>query len=360
MATAVETATTFDTLTKKYIEPGLHDQVFSGTPVLDDMRDNIKFRSGKEVQTNIQTDSNTVNWYDPDTDIDLSIDWSTPDIAEEINYGWAYAYESIRLPAHQVDGQGGEAIADLLKTYTDNARDSMGSALYSALWAVSGSGPGDHAATQITSMWDLANDESDVYGQKEIGDIDTSSVTLFNSMVMEEGDNSAVSPSLANIKAMIMRIQHETGKRPDACYVHEDYWHVLAAQLESQVIRNASNRYTDWGYETFEVLGVPVVYDPGVPGQAFTGGANRYAAGGYEAVFWNWDIAYPVANEKWNLKFHPNGWQMPTQKIPQYVNTLNLWMNFVCKERRALGHIYNVDLDQDVSNWAKGTITVPS
>jgi len=360
VATAVETQATFNAFTTDYILPGLHDQVFRDTAVLTELNRHIKPFKGKAYKAKVQVGKVTNHWYDPDADIWADLDFTTPEIGAEVSYGLKYSYETIRLPAHEVDQQGAAQNVDMLVSYTKNAVSSLKESLNTALFAVTG-----HAATQVASLWDIANDHNADYGCATIGGITANGTTYgyWRAHIMEGEDTyaTAVSPSLANIEYMIERIRRTTGEKPDLVIVDEAYYHILKAQLiPVQMEAEGKNRIRDYGLDSFTVSGVPVTWEDNMPSSDWTSGqTKRDDAGGSEALFINWDAVFGIKNAKWNFNFHPDGWQLTNTKIPNYINSLYLAMNLACTSRRHLGHIFNVDLSQDVADYRRGTITLP-
>jgi len=364
MATAVETADTFDAYTDRYILPGLHDQVFTGTPLLKELGTRIRPFQGSSFQGRLQVGSITNNWYNPATDVDLDLDFTTPEIGAEFSYNLVHAYEAIRLPAYQVDQQDAAGNIRMLVAYTNNAKESLRIDLAAKLLGVSGTGPGDHSATHPTSLWDICNDHNAEYGKAAIGGITADATTngYWRAHIMEAGTSYTVpvSPSLQNIAKMITRMEVTNGKKPDLVCVDEDYYDVLEAQLTPvQVQTGRTNRFRDWGYDSFSIKSVPVIWDPNMPGLSYSGTTDRYTCGGSEALIIDWDHMFGIKNSKWNFSFQPGGWYLDPTKQPGYYNSLHSWLNFVATSRRAQGHIFNVNLAQDPQDWTKGAITLP-
>lgn len=364
MAVAVETADTFNAYTDRYILAGLHDQVFTGTPLLTELGTRIRGFQGTKFEGRIQIGEITNHWYDPDADVDLDLDFTTPEIGAEFSYGLKYAYEAVRLPAHQVDRQSGEKNIRMLVAYTNNAKKSLRKDLNAKLLALSGSGPGDHSANQPTSLWDICNDHNAEYGKAAIGGITADGTThgYWRAHIMEGQATyaTAVSPSLQNVGKMVTRIAATVGEKPDLIVVDEDFYDVLEAQLTPiQMQTTRSNRFRDWGYDSFTVKGVPVIWDPDMPGLSYAGSTDRHTCGGSEALFINWATMFGIKDAKWNFAFQPGGWYLDPTKIPAYYNSLFSAINYVTTMRRAQGHMFNVNLSQDPADFTKGVITLP-
>ena len=364
MATAVETATTFDAYTDRYIMPGLHDQVFTGTPLLKELGTRIRGFQGKKFEGRLEVGSMTNRWYEPATDVDLDLNFTTPEIGAEFSYDLKRSYEAMRLPAYEVDQQDAAGNVRMLVTYANNAKMSMRKDLAAKILGVSGTGPGDHSVNEPTSLWDICNDHNAAYGKAAIGGITADGTTngYWRAHIMEAGTTYtvAVSPSLQNIGKMVMRMQATNGRKPDLICVDEDYYDVLEAQLTPvQVQTSKSNRFRDWGYDSFSIKGVPVIWDPDMPGLSYSGTTDRYTCGGSEALLIDWETMFGIKNAKWNFSFQPGGWYLDPTKIPAYYNSLHCSLNFIATQRRTQGHIFNVNLGQDPQDWTKGAITLP-
>lgn len=367
MATPVETTATFNALTEDYILPGIHDQIFTGTPLLKELGEKIQGFTGEKFTGKVQIGEITNHWYDPDADLDADVDFTTPDIATEFEYNLKYSEEGIRLPVHQVDRQGRESNIKMLDRYTDVARRSLRKDLNSALVAVSGSGPGNHSANQPTSLWDICNDHNAEYGCATIGGItaDGTGNGYWRAHIMEGQDTyaTAVSPSLQNVENLLDDIMYSVGEPPDLFVVDRAYYKVLRAQLLPIEIHTQSpehNRFVDWGFDSFKIRGVPVIWDRNMPGLTYVGGTDRHTCGGSELLAINWATMYGIKDDKWNFKFHPEGWWLTKVKQTlQYLNTLHCWINFVTEMRRAQGHIFNVDITQDPADFTDGVVTLP-
>jgi len=361
MAVSVETATTFSALTENYIEPGIFDQIFEGpSPLMKEIGRVWKDWRGENYEIKLETDELTLDWYAPASDIDASFTFTTPEIATQVTYSEKYGVIAIRLPCYQVDKQpSAPDKLRMLTRYTDNARKVAAKGILSASLAASPDANGPE------SLWEIINDHDATYGYATVGGItsDGSSNGYWRSHIMQGTGTfgTAVSPSLQNIGFMVDRMARTVGEKPDVIVVAPDYYDVLEAQLTPVQVQNGpDNRFKDWGYDSFNIKGVPVIWEDEMPGAAWASGqTTRLAAAGYEALLINWKYLKAIETAKWNLKFHPNGWEIDGTKVPCYLNTLHLWWNWATSSRRAHGHIFNVDISQAPSSYTKGTITRP-
>ena len=362
MATAVETATTFSAFTEKYVEPGIFDQIFNvkDSPLLKEIGARWKDWRGEQYEIKLEVGELSMTYYNPATDIAADFTFTTPEIGTEVKYTEVFGYIPIRLPCYQVDKQPSSAgKLGMLTRYTENARRAFSKELIAAALEAS---PG---ANEPTSLWEIINDHNADYGCAAIGGITADATTngYWRSHIME-GETTysvAVSPSLQNFGYMVTRIERTIGSRPDVIVVHPNLYDVLEAQLNPQQMQTqADNRFRNWGYDSFTIKGVPVIWEDDMPGSAWTSGQNNRAdAAGYEALFINWEYLRAIETDKWNMKFHPNGWEIDSTKVPCYHNTLHAWYNWGCSSRRAHGHMFNIDIAQSPSEYTKGSITRP-
>lgn len=334
--------TNFDALVQEYIEPGLVDNYFKGTPVLDALRKTQRRAGGDVIQTLLEyAEGDAASVADK-----AALTPTETDVATRSTYNWRHYYADVQLSKWELAlSQEPEGLADLMQVITANAMKAMKKVVSSKLFVT-------QATTNLDALIDAADDgtTTDPYGGIAVGDF---SGWAANVMEDDAATSGAVAPSITNFKRMIRRIQMYSGEKPDMCVVHPDLYDIVEAQVDDNdfVSMIRLNSGIEVGYDAININGCNIVADLDMIGDTNTA-ANR--SDGYEAMFLNWSYVWLAHFPATSWKFE--GWQKP-YNYRDIVNYLWLDGNVVCSQRRALGRIYNIDITLDPNVWVAGAFT---
>ena len=334
--------TNLDALVQEYIEPGLVDNYFKGTPVLDALRLTQRRAGGDEIQTLLEYAEG-----DAASVADKAILTPTEtDVATRSTWTWRHYYADVQLSKWELGlSQEPEGLADLMQVITANAMKAMKKVVSSHLFAT-------QTSTNLDALIDGADDGSttDPYG-----DIAVSDFAGWKASVIEDDASTSgkVAPSITNVKRMIRRIQMYSGEKPDMAVVHSDLYDIIEAQVDDNDIVSMIrlNNGVEVGYDNININGCAIVADLDMKGNTNTA-ANR--SDGYEIMFLNWSYIWLAYFPETSWKFE--GWQKP-YNYRDIVNYLWLDANVVCSQRRSLGRIYNIDITLDPNVWVAGAFT---
>ncbi len=267
-------------------------------------------------------------------------------VATRGTFDWRHYYADVRLSKWELGlSQGPEGLADLMQVITANAMKAMKNVVSTKLFTT-------QSGNDLDALIDAADDGTSVdpYGSIAVADMSS-----WKAQVMEDDSSSSgkVAPSITNFKRMIRRIQMYSGEKPDMCVVHPDLYDIIEAQVDDNdfVSMIRLNNGVEVGYDAININGCHVVPDLDMTGSAYSSG-NR--SDGYEAIFLNWNYIWLAYYPDTSWKFE--GWQKPYD----YRDIINyLWLdgNVVCSQRRALGHIYNIDITLDPNQWVAGAFS---
>jgi len=339
---ALDYTTNLDALVREYIEPGLVDNYFSGTPVLDALRKTQRRAGGDVIQTLLEYDAGDAAAVADKAQLTPS----ETDVATRSTYSWRHYYADVRLSKWELGlSQEPEGLADLMQVITANAMKALKKVVSAKLFTT-------QSGNDLDALIDAADDgtTTDPYGSIEVSDLPS-----WAAHVIEDDDNSSgkVAPSITNFKRMIRRIQMYSGEKPDMCVVHPDLYDIIEAQVDDNdfVSMIRLNNGVEVGYDAININGCSVVADLDMTGSAFSSGSR---SDGYEAMFLNWNYVWLANFPDTSWKFE--GWQKPYD-YRDIVNYLWLDGNVVCSQRRALGRIYNIDITLDPNDWVAGAFS---
>lgn len=336
---ALTWATNLDTLVREFIEPGLVDNYFSGTPVLDALRQTQRRAGGDVIQVLLEyATQSAASVADK-----AQLTYADTELITRGQANWRHYYADTMMSKWELAlSQEPEGLADLMQVKTANAMKAMKDVVSAKLFTA-------QATTNLNSLIDAADDVTGYEG------IATADMATWKAQVME--DDAAVSgkvaPSITNIKRMIRRVQMYSGEKPDMCVVAPDLYDIIEAQVDDNdfVSMIRLNNGVEVGYDAININGCKVVADLDMVGSAWT---STTRGNGYEAMFLNWKYCWLAYFPETSWKFE--GWQKPVD----YRNIINyLWLdaNVVCSQRRALGRIFNIDITIDPTSWVAGAFT---
>ena len=347
----------FDALTNDYQGKVLVDNIFRGTPFLQKARQNMIGVSGKSWTPLLEYGSESGEWYTSNSQLGTM---TTPSTQIATRAAWTlFMYRrKVYLAADVVDQQGSEAIVDIMAAHVKNATESM-----RMNWSTASMSTVSNACTNVGSIADnITGTVGGLNGH-------TTGYYWWQSHAIEGTDTwaTATSPSLRNLEKMIRSMRNTNGQQdgPDLIVVSEDYWDVLAAQISSNqyaaaLQANMTNDVVKWGFSALFLDGVPVVSDRDAPGSAWVPAqSTRTTAAGYEALLLNFNHLKFAYNKGRSFKWDPDGWRRPLD-YDAYVNYIYLWGTFGTDSRRALGHVFNVDITQDIDSFTAGTVELPN
>jgi len=360
MAESIPSASTFDALTDDYKPRVLIDNIFTGSPTWNYIKQNMFPLSGRTWQPLIEYAGLTGEWYERADKVEDE-DALVGDIATRASYVLRMFRQQVLLAAPDVDMQGTESLIDLMKAYVRNASESIRSQMTTSLF------------TTVAKGFDGLDKMCDNVINADYGGLnpDADSLPTWVAHVMEgEADNGnafgvAVSPWIENIARMRRAIIETCGQgtSPDICVVQSDYYDKLAAYVgENQYLiakaANASNQVVKWGFDALFCNDMPIVSERACPGAPWVAGqATRALAKGYQAFLVNFDHCKLGFNSKRAFKWDPGGWVRP-RNFDGYENWLYVWANLGTDMRRAQGRIFNVDIAQE-SGYTYGTVDIP-
>jgi len=347
---AITSLSTFNALTDDYNEKFFYDNIFRDTATLEYARRNTVNIAGKAWHVPVRIAKSTPAAYARGAQL-ANPTTISGELGTEAAYTVKYIRLAVLLENQDVILNNQAAIANLLNAYITDAAESMRMYLSSKLFSA-------QTGNEIDSLIDACNDSN-------WGGINpaTAGYGQWKCHVMEDttGSTVPVSPSLANMQYMANTIQITSGKAPPLAVVNEALWNVLAAQVlaNPQLAGWRSGPVVNWGLSAFRLAaGTEVAPDRDCPGSAWSTNADRVTAAGYEALFLNWDhVKLGVIPER-NFKWRDKGWDEPDD-YDRRQNVLYFWGTIGCNRRIALGHIFNVDLTQNPTDFVLGTITLP-
>lgn len=358
----IPSSSTFNALTRDYVHGYLEDNLWLDTPLLQAFKKRTNYVSGRSEQPLIEYQrASSGGWYGRGEVVsDAVLQQLSDQIATRCKYTLKRYRQPIVIDAWDTDAQGAQAIVKLFNEYVrsgvEGARIDLAESLFN--------GSEDDDPDEITGLDDALDDTA------SSGELDPTSTgyEFWRPHFMEGTDTyaTAVAPSVENHRLMIRKIKNTVGSKPQAIVVSEDLWDVLAAQIDpndNQISRRKNDDLFDWGFIELSILGVPVIEDLNMLGSAWTASqSTRADAAGYQSFFINFDKLYISANRQRSWKWDPAGWRRPTNMDAQ-LNFFYAWLQLVCKNRRACGRIWNMDIDMDLNDMANvgvGTVTRPT
>jgi len=336
-------ATDVAALVRENLSPTVTDNIFKKSPVLDALKKTMKPYTGLPIQELITYDTRAGTWIDIDEQL---VHAPSPSVTRA-SYTRYNMYTPCMVNTIELqEASGPEALANLMTTEVTNATESFREELSKKLFIT-------QASKAFNSLYDAANDTTGY------GGIATADFAGWKAFVMEAssgGTTTSVAPSIANIKSMINRMVVRTGKRPDMVVVHPDYYDALVPQVDAidQLVGTRVRDIIDMGFTALSVMGgIPIVQDESMCGTTWSSGAR---ANGYEALILNFDAVRirHLAQSSFKLSevFVPNDYWTQFARIEFHGN-------ITCNNRRCLGHIFNVDLALDPTDWYPGVVVAP-
>ncbi len=358
MAETTPSISDIDALLKDYGPKIVVDQVLQGTPTLEYLRRNMLKVGGRAWLTAHSYGRPEGQWYDRGDQITIT---PSEQSATKASVSWSYLVTPLYVWAQDKDLGGGYEIEDIVSLKERETTDGMKHDMATALFA----------AADVTDGTFLSFDATvnDVVDNLEYATLDETTYEWWQCHSMYSADEATfatpVSPSIANIKRMLRRMQGtNNGKLPDVIILGEDYWDALAADFASQSYAyagaiSASVKSVNVGFDTLYIRGVPVISDRYCTETAFDDqGGTRARALGSTAFFLDFShlkLGYiPSRAFKWD----PRGWDRP-HDYDAYYNALYFWGQCSTDSRRHLGRIWNVDVTQELDEFVAADVHIP-
>ena len=284
---------------------------------------------------------------------------TTGEIGTKARFGApAKLQKPILLNNDDVELNKGNAIqvADILEEYTKACIEDMSETLALALLtAQAGAAPYSYL---------------DALGDGTYGGIAVADMPKWRSFIIEPAyaapSTAPISPSLKNLEKALILHELICGRKVDLIVTTPAMWMCYYDQINLKLNINTTPTGTmlvKYGFNAFEVLGVPVIADTRVYSEAFVAdSANRAAACGHQVLGINQETVYPIVHATRSYAWRKKGWS-DLDDFDKVLNRLYWWGHVICNERRANFRMFGLDPTQaagsytqfdeaTMSNWA--------